>query len=145
MSHFDEDKLLYTFRTRWEANADLKWLTDEGRVHYHRRPFDPQGLTDPWAFEELFISDETKIATGLIQAVGEVRYTVGVPEASGSEAAATLRKLIAEQFEAGQSLQSADGSLDVTLYRTFRSTSFNETPWDFYPVSILWRTFSTTT
>jgi len=121
MTHFSEDDLLYTFRARWNAKADLKELADEERIHYFRREFTPPAASDndkmPWVFEELFIADESKIATKMVQALGEVRYTVAVPENSGTEAAFALRKIIIEQFEAGQALQSADLSLRLNIYR----------------------------
>jgi len=115
---------------------------------WENRPFKlPDPKDEPlWIRERMYIYDERRSAAGYIEATGETRYDVFVPTGDGTTAAEALAKLIAEAFEAAESI--TDGSLSIILERTERKNMIHESEfenWSFYPVSIKWRVFTGTT
>lgn len=117
-------------------------------IAWENRPFKlPDPKDNPlWIRERMYIYDERRSATGIIEATGETRYDVFVKAGGGTEAAEALAKSIAETFEAAESIEGS--AFSIVLERTERKNLFHETEfenWSFYPVSIKWRVYVGTT
>lgn len=144
MSMLDETALVLIFRGVLDG---LAGIPDADHRAWENREFEPE-IDAEWLRETLIIGDEEKSSTGYIESAGQIRYDVLGPIGAGTTNVRAIAKIIAEGFEAGQSLQS--GGLEVSLEKTQRLPGRNafvgeeRQLWYMVPVAIFWRVFTQT-
>lgn len=137
MGMLDTKKLRLLFRIKLREIQDIP--TD---IAYENRPFEVPEPDKLWVRETLLIATEIRSSSGLIQTVGETRYDVFGAKDAGTEKVEELAKKIAEKFEAGTSMVTSDGEVDVHVYRAARFPGRVDEAWFFVPVVLSWRTFT---
>lgn len=90
--------------------------------------------------ETLLVTQEVAVSTGLVEALGQMRFDVYVRRGQGTELLDCVSKEIVDAFKPQQSISSADGSVKLELYGTSRgSGATDERTLFFVPVLIRWR------
>lgn len=145
MSMMNENALMVAFRTKLDT---LSGIPDATQRAYENDEFEPT-VDKEWMRETLLVGDEAKTSTGLNESSGEVRYDCFAPVGAGTESIRDVARVIADGFEAGQSLQN--GGLHVSIEQTKRLPGREDfgndekTLWYMIPVVISWRVFTLTT
>ena len=145
MAMFDQSALRVAFRTKLNT---LVGLPDGAQRAWENQSFVPTSNVR-WMEELLAISFEEKTTTGNIEAQGFITYTLFEPIGVGTESIEAVAKILAEGFEAGQSL--VNGGLQAILEHTERLNGRDKTKrdgnlslWYAIPVVIHWRVFTAT-
>lgn len=92
--------------------------------------------------EELNIIEDKQVANQTAGVLARIVFEVCAPLERGTEAPEDLSRAIARNFEPGTFLQSQ--GVEVYIDRAERDDSYADEAWWYSPVSILWRSYATT-
>ncbi len=148
MAMLDSTKLRQVFRAKLRAaGGDLANIR---MAHENRKLKLKKDAALPafWIRETLMIFDESKSSTGTIEADGDMIYDVLGLKSKGTEEIEALAKLVAEAFEAGQSLTAT--GIEVSLEKSRRFPGLDDpgenspggSIWFYIPVHVQWRVFT---